>query len=509
VQLAAVNLAGCFGACDCMNRLRTIHADAVLAFGPFHYYVQRRLILHGERPLRVGSRALEILHLLLEHAGSVVSKETILARVWPATVVEEINLRVHIAALRRALADGKGGQRYIANIPQRGYSFVADVKLSEAAEVVPSGPSGEVLHNLPGRLSPIIGRDAVVDELVRKMPARRLLTLVGPGGMGKTTVALRVAELVLPHYQDGVYFIDLSALADPALVAAKVASTLGLTLPGEGAWCGLDRYLLDRHLLLVLDNCEHLIESCAALAEGLLMRAPHLTILATSREPLLTEGECVQRLAALSIPTPLSTTEVALACSAVRLFVTRVAAYRPGFVLREQDVAVVTAICRRLDGMPLALELAAAQVEVLGLRGLLGQLEHCLQLLIHGRRTAAPRHQSLRALLDWSYAMLSPLEQTVLQRMAVFKVALSLDKAVSFIACKQVDEAQVFEAITQLVAKSWLSVELIDSVVHYCLLNTSRAYALEKLGASDEYRQIQQRYARHRNMRVIQGHKLP
>lgn len=508
MQLAAVNLAGCFGACDCMNRLRTIHADAVLAFGPFHYYVQRRLILHGERPLRVGSRALEILHLLLEHAGSVVSKETILARVWPTTVVEEINLRVHIAALRRVLADGKGGQRYIANIPQRGYSFVADVKLSEAAEVGPAGPSGEALHNLPGRLSPIIGRDAVVDELVRKMPARRLLTLVGPGGMGKTTVALRVAELVLPHYQDGVYFIDLSALADPALVAAKVASTLGLTLPGEGAWCGLQRYLQQRHLLLVLDNCEHLIESCAALAEGLLMRAPRLAILATSREPLLTEGECVQRLAALSIPTPLSTIEVALACSAVRLFVTRVAAYRPGFVLREQDVAVVTAICRRLDGMPLALELAAAQVEVLGLRGLLGQLEHCLQLLTHGRRTAAPRHQSLRALLDWSYVLLSPLEQTVLQRLAVFKVALSLDKAVSFIACKQVDEAQVFEAITQLVAKSWLSVELIDSVVHYRLLNTSRAYALEKLVASDEYRQVQQRYARHRNMRVIQGHKL-
>lgn len=488
-----------------MNKFKTIHTDAVLAFGPFHYYVQRRLILHGERPLRVGSRALEILHLLLEHAGNVVSKETILARVWPTTVVEEINLRVHIAALRRALADGKGGQRYIANIPQRGYSFVADVQLSEAAEV---GPADEALHNLPGRLSPIIGRDAVVDELVRKMPARRLLTLVGPGGMGKTTVALRVAELVLPHYQDGVYFIDLSALADPALVAAKVASTLGLTLPGEGAWCGLDRYLLHRHLLLVLDNCEHLIESCAALAEGLLMRAPRLAILATSREPLLTEGECVQRLAALSIPAPLSTIEVALACSAVRLFVTRVAAYRPGFVLREQDVAVVTAICRRLDGMPLALELAAAQVEVLGLRGLLGQLEHCLQLLTHGRRTAAPRHQSLRALLDWSYALLSPLEQTVLQRLAVFKVALSLDKAVSFIACKQVDEAQVFEAITQLVAKSWLSVELIDSVVHYRLLNISRAYALEKLGASDEYGEIQQRYARHRNMRVIQGHKL-
>jgi predicted ATPase len=159
--------------------------------------------------------------------------------------------------------------------------------------------------------------------------------------------------------------------------------------------------------------------------------------------------------------------------------------------------------------MPLALEMAAAQVDVLGLHGLLDQLEHCLQLLIHGRRTAAPRHQSLRAVLDWSYDLLSPLEQTVLHRLAVFKVALSLDKAISFIACTAIDEAQVFEAITQLVAKSWLSVELIDSVVNYRLLNISRAYALEKLKANDEYRQIQQRYAQHRNMRVIQGQKLP
>jgi predicted ATPase len=416
---------------------------------------------------------------------------------------------VHIAALRRALADGKGGQRYIANIPQRGYSFVADVQLSDAAEGEASGPDGELLHNLPGRLSPIIGRDAVVDELVRKLPARRLLTLVGSAGMGKTTIALRVAELMLSHYEDGAYCVDFSGLTDPALVAARVASTLGVTLPNQGALCGLDRYLHPRQMLLVLDNCEHLIESCAALVEDLLRSAPRLTILATSREPLLTEGECVRRLEALTFPAvgTSTTSEMALACTAVRLFVTRVAAYRPGFVLRPQDVAVVTEICRRLDGMPLALELAAAQVEALGLHGLLGQLGHCLQLLTHGRRTATPRHQSLRAALDWSYDLLSPLEQTVLHRLAVFKVALSLDQAISFIACKAIDEARVFEAITQLVAKSWLAVDLIDSMVHYRLLNTARLYALEKLKASDEYRQIQQRYAQHRNMRVVQSHK--
>ncbi len=457
-----------------------------MEFGPFHYYVQRRLILQGDRPLRVGSRALDILHLLLEHAGNVVSKETILARVWPATVVEEINLRVHIAALRRALSDGKDGKHYIANVPQRGYSFVADVQLTHSDDSISDEPSYKLPHNLPGRLSPIVGRDAVVDELARKLPTRRLMTLVGAGGIGKTTVALRLAEMVLPHYRDGVYFIDLSGLFDPTLIAAKVASTLGLAPLCEHAPCDLGSSLNARQTLLVLDNCEHLIEHCAALVEGLLRSAPQLTILATSREPLLSDGECVQRLDALTIPPRSSTIEAVMGCSAVQLFVARLTAHLPGFVLHEQDVAVVIEICRRLDGMPLAIELATAQVGTLGLHGLLGQLEHCLQLLTHGRRTAASRHQSLRATLDWSYALLGPSEKTVLQRFSVFKSALSLDMALNLISGMQLDEAQVFEAITQLVAKSWLEVELVDSVVHYRLLNLSRAYALERLRDSHE-----------------------
>ncbi|MWV11722.1 AAA family ATPase [Pseudomonas sp. R-28-1W-6] len=492
-----------------MNRNRINHTDVVLLFGPFRYYVQRRQILNGDRPMRVGSRALDILHLLIEHAGSVVSKEALMARVWPTTVVEEINLRVHIAALRRALADGEGGQRYIANIPQRGYSFVADVQVGDTSEVVHAELAREAQHNLMGRLSPIVGREAVVDDLVRKLPTRRLLTLVGPGGVGKTTVALRVAELLLPHYEDGVYFIDLSTLVDPALIAAKVVSTLGLARLDDGARCGLARHLLSRHSLLVLDNCEHLIEGCAVLAEGLLMEAPRLTILATSREPLMAEAECVKRIEGLVVPPPeASNLEHVLDNSAVRLFVSLVLAHCPDFVLRQQDAPILIDICRQLDGLPLALELAASQVEVLGLNGLLNQLERLLELLTHGRRTAPARHQSLRAVLDWSYDLLSPLEQAVLRRFAVFKVAISLDNAVSFIVCEQINEAQVFEAITQLVSKSWLAVELVDSVVHYHLQNIARVYALEKLKAGEEYRDIQKRYAQQRNIRVIEGLKL-
>ncbi len=494
-----------------MNRLRKTYSDEVLRFGPFHYYVQRRLVVAGNRQLRMGSRALEILQVLLENAGSVVSKEAIIARVWPTTVVEDSNLRVHIAALRRALGDGQGGQRYIANIPLRGYSFVADVQPGEAADPEPLTHAESPHHNLPPRLSQVTGRDQIVNSLLQQLPVRRFMTVVGPGGVGKTSVALRTAELLLAHYRDGVRFIDLAALADPSLVAAKVASSLGLPVLGLQIVASLSLHLRNRHMLLVLDNCEHLIDSCAFLAEGLLKRVPGLAILATSREPLLAEGEFVQRLPALDIPSPWSApnAEEALAYSAVQLFVSRAAECQAGFTLRDRDVPAVAEICRRLDGMPLAIELAAAQVDGLGLPGLRTLLDNGAQLLMAGRRTALPRQRTLRAMLDWSHALLSPVERTVLQRLAVFKVAFTLCIAVRVIGCETLSESCIFEAITQLVAKSLLSVEIVNGMVHYRLLATTRAYALGKLRECGEFQALQERYARHRNIHVIVRDRAP
>lgn len=475
----------------CMNNLRDITSDAVLRFGPYAFHLRQRLILDGERPLRMGGRALEILQVLVERAGDVVSKDELIALVWPTSVVEEINLRVHIAALRRALGDGQNEQRYIVNIPQRGYSFIAPVQ--RELESTPMATVQKLQHNLPARLTPVTGRDSVVGSVVRQLPVRRFMTLVGPAGIGKTTVALRVAELLLQHYQDGVWLVDLATIDDPAQVVDHLTRTLELEVGTT-----LDA-LAQRHALLVLDNCEHLQARCRTLIEDLLVSAPRLSILATSREPLLAAGETVQCLPALAVPpaSALHSVSEVLGYSAVQLFVSRARARQQGFALREQDLKAVREICRRLDGLPLAIELAAAQIDALALVGLQAQLNNCFQLLTQGRRTAVPRHQTLKAALDWSYERLNLLEQIVLQRLAVFKMAFTLDAAIGVISCAVLLPSTLVEVVQGLALKSLLSLEQGSGVPRYRFLNTTRTYALEKLEHSGNLRTFEMRYARY------------
>lgn len=475
----------------CMNGIRNLHSETVLRFGPYVFHLGQRLVLEGDQPLRLGGRALDILQVLVEHAGSVVSKEALIAQVWPTSVVEEINLRVHIAALRRVFRDGQDGHCYIVNIPQRGYSFVAPVQ--QVSEITPI--SLDRVHvprqNLPARLTSVTGRDAVVGSLVRQLPLRRFMTLVGPCGIGKTTVALRVGELLLQHYRDGVWLVDLSTVDDPAQLVDHLTRTLqlnvGTPLQALGQW----------HALLVLDNCEHLLQPCRSLVEALLACAPRLSILATSREPLLATGEALLPLPPLVIP-PLSalrSIDEFMAYSAVQLFVSRARARQQGFTLREQDLKTVREICRRLDGLPLAIELAAAQIDALALVGLQAQLDNCFQLLTLGRRTAVPRHQTLKAALDWSYERLSPVEQTVLQRLAVFKSAFTLGSAMGVVSCATVRSAGLSRVMDSLVLKSLLSLEQRNGVSRFRFLNTTRRYALEKLELSGALRTVKMRYA--------------
>ncbi|NWA05955.1 ATP-binding protein [Pseudomonas gingeri] len=472
-----------------MNSLRQSHGATVLHFGNHAFHLGRRLVLAGDRPLRMGGRALDILQVLLEHAGEVVGKDELIARVWPNSVVEDINLRVHIAALRRALGDGQDGQRYIVNLPQRGYSFVAPVRHEH--EALPMAVDGlhPPRHNLPSRLTAVIGRDALVGSLVRQLPVRRCLTLVGPAGIGKTTLALRVAELLLEHYRDGVWMIDLSTIDDPAYLVDHLVQTLGL----QG---GLQA-LVPQQALLVLDNCEHLLESCRHLVEQLLLDSPRLAVLVTSREPLLAIGETVQRLPALTTPPASALGSVAevMGYSAVQLFVSRVRACQQGFVLRERDLVAVREICRRLDGLPLAIELAAAQIDALALVGVQAQLGNCCQLLTQGRRTAVSRHQSLKAALDWSYERLSADEQTLLQRLAVFKPGFTLDAVLAVCGCARLGLAQLLELVPRLAHKSLLAVTRRGGVTRYRFLNTTRGYALERLERSGQKAALERRHA--------------
>ncbi len=484
----------------CMSNLRDSNEDALLRFGPYAFHLRQRLILDGDRPLRMGGRALDILQVLVERAGNVVSKDELIALVWPTSVVEEINLRVHIAALRRALADGQGGHRYIVNIPQRGYRFIAPVQRVLEGTSVSIDTVHKHQHNLPVRLTSVTGRDSLVGGVVRQLPVRRFMTLVGPAGVGKTTVALRVAEQLLQHYRDGVWIIDLAAIDDPARVVEYLIQTLELNGGVEA--------LVPRHTLLVFDSCEHLLERCRTVVEALLVSAPRLSILATSREPLRAVGETVQRIPVLAVPpaSVLHSVADAMGYSAVQLFVSRVRARQQGFVLREQDLKVVREICRRLDGLPLAIELAATQIDALALVGLHAQLDNCFQVLTQGRRTAVPRHQTLKAALDWSYERLSPLEQTVLQRLAVFKIAFTLHAATSVINCAVLRPTGLVEVVERLAAKSLLSVEQGGEVPRYRFLNTTRAYALEKLEHSGKLRVFEGRYARYiRRARWVSG----
>jgi predicted ATPase/DNA-binding winged helix-turn-helix (wHTH) protein len=474
-----------------MNSIRDLHSDTVLRFGPYAFHLNQRLVLEGDQPLRLGGRALDILQVLVEHAGSVVSKEELIAQVWPRSVVEEINLRVHIAALRRAFRDGQNGHCYIVNIPQRGYSFVAPVQ--QASELTPISLENlhKPQHNLPARLTPVTGRDALVGSLVRQLPVRRFMTLVGPCGIGKTTVALRVGELLLQHYRDGVWLVDLATIDDPAQLVDHLTRTLGLnvgtTLEALGQW----------HALLILDNCEHLLERCRTLIEALLASAPRLSILVTSREPLRATGETLLPLPPLVVPpvSALRSIDEFMGYSAVQLFVSRARARQQGFALREQDLKAVREICRRLDGLPLAIELAAAQIDALALVGLQAQLDNCFQLLTQGRRTAVPRHQTLKAALDWSYERLSPAEQTVLQRLAVFKSAFTLDAAMGVVSCATLLPANLTGVMDSLVLKSLLSLEQGNGVSRFRFLNTTRSYALEKLEHSGALRSVEMRYA--------------
>ena len=470
-----------------------------LTFGPFRLLPQQRALLRAETPLRLGSRAREILFALVERAGEIVKKTELVARVWPDTIVEEGTLRVHIAALRKALGDGQPGQRYVENVTGHGYRFIAPVTRHDPTQPVSAaqGCGAEQPYNIPSPLTRMIGRESVVATLSARLPHRRFVTIVGPGGIGKTTVAAATADSLRAAYPDGVCFIDLASITDPLLISGTVASALGLATVAPNPLPRVLEFLKHRQMLIVLDSCEHVVEAAAALAEQLLGGAPNSHVVATSREPLRARSEWVLRLAPLELPPPAAarTAEEALAFSAIELFAERAMASLDTFELQDADVPLVVDICCRLDGLPLAIELAAARVDLFGVHGLAARLDDRLGLLTRGRRTAVPRHQTLRATLDWSYELLSHLEQTVLRRIAVFAGTFDARSAGAVVGDDEVRAPEMLDVLTNLAAKSLLVIPVSGEQVLYRLLDTSRAYALGKLEDSHERVAIKRRHA--------------
>ena len=466
--------------------------EETFAFGSFRLIPAQRVLFEDGKPLRLGGRALDILISLVESAGETIGKDQLIARTWPDTVVDEGALRVHVAALRKALGEGRAGKRYIANIQGRGYSFIAPVTREQRQPTNGAAVRG----NLPSSLTRIVGRDDIIAALTTQLARRRFLTIVGPGGIGKTTVAIAVAETLRTSYRDGVWFVALASLADPDLVPSSLGAVLGISLPRVNPVFGLTAWLRDKHALIVLDSCEHVIGAAAALAEAVLKTAPRVHILATSREPLRAEGEQLHRLPSLEVP-PASgnlAPDDALRYSAVQLFADRAMA-TDGFSLADADVSAVLEICRRLDGVPLALELAAARVDAFGVKGLAARLDDRFAVLTKGRRTALPRHQTLRAAIDWSYDLLPEIEQVVFRRLAVFRGSFTMEAAAAVAVDERIKAADVIEGVVNLVGKSLIMTDLGGNITYFRLLDTTRSYALDKLTDRGEAEQAARRHA--------------
>jgi predicted ATPase/DNA-binding winged helix-turn-helix (wHTH) protein len=465
------------------------------SFGSFRLIPEQQLLVEGEKPVNLGARGLELLQVLVEHTGEVVSKDELIVRIWPDTRVSESNLKVQIAALRRALGEGRAGDRYIATVSGRGYRFVAPVERHGASHARTGTAARE--HNLPLGWSPPLGRNDIIDALLCELPVRRFITIAGPGGIGKTTVALALANVLVGSYRDGVWLVELAALRDPNLVPSAIASALGL--PAEEGAKALPFILSHRSMLIVLDCCEHLVDAVASIAEDIVSGAPELHVIATSREPLRAKGETVRRLGPLATPLdggPLTVAE-AIRFPAIQLFVERAATVRQDFELNESNVKVVAEICRRLDGIALAIELAARRTDAFAASELLSLLKDRFQLLTHGRRTDLPRHQTLAAAIDWSYELLPERERVVLCRLSVFVGAFVLDSAIAVVSDGNESQTNIAADIGNLVAKSLISVEASGQSVQYRLLDSMRAYARQKLEHSGEAVALLRRHAQH------------
>jgi len=476
-------------------------AAVTYRFGAFEVDVAAYELRHQGSRLPLARQPMDLLLLLLERRQELVAREDIAKRLWSPDVFTDLDagIRTAILKIRQVLGESRESVRFVETVPGKGYRFVVPV------EVIPQSPAREPSelmaasarrfdthgHNLPADLTSFVGRRRELLELPGMLTSSRLLSLTGAGGVGKTRLALRLARNLVNEFRDGVWLIDLAPLSLPDLVPQTIATALGIR---EGAHRSARDVLLDtlreRELLLVLDTCEHLIESCAELVEVLLGGAPALRIVATSREALGVSGEVVHRVPSLSLPEALtSVPDELIASEATQLFVERASAVDPAFTATSHNASVIARLCRRLDGIPLAIELAAARIAVLSPEQIEARLQDRFRLLTGGARRAVARQRTLEATVDWSYQLLSDAERRLLSRLSVFPATWSLEAAEYVCGGDGISKHDVLDLLSRLVGKSVVAVDReFAGARRYRLLETVRQYARERLvqsGAAD------------------------
>jgi predicted ATPase/DNA-binding winged helix-turn-helix (wHTH) protein len=460
-----------------------------IRFNPFRLDPANQRLYRGERAIPLRPKSFAVLTYLVERAGTLVTKHELLDAVWPSTAVSDTVLKTSIREIREALGDVADTPRFVETAHRSGYRFIAEL----------------MANNLPLEITALIGRDREVGLIKRLLQTSRLLTLTGPGGVGKTRLALRAAGDLMSAARDGVSWIELAAHSDPLLVPQAVASALDVReQPNRGLIGSLQQQLRTKDLIVVLDNCEHLIDACAELAHRLLRTCPDVRILATSREPLGVSEECVWTVPPLSYPDPRQLPPHAelLSYDAVRLFVERATAARPDFELTDQNARCVAKICDRLDGIPLAIELAAPRLRALTIEHIAERLSDSFQVLARRHRTELPRHQTLRATIDWSYGLLSPDERRLFNSLAVFAGGWTVAGAMTVCnpssgASDERDEDEFLDVLIRLVDKSLVVAgEQTARERRYRMLETVRQYAREKLDETEDAVLIHQRHAR-------------
>lgn len=463
----------------------------MIPIGRLELDVDMREVRYSGERLHLASRAVEILTTLACARGRLVTKHELLNRVWPDTVVEESNIQVHVCALRKALGSDR---ELIVTVPGRGYQLAVQAHVPQGT---PDTAQEHARLSFPPYVSGLIGRDAALVDIAALLRDVPTLTLVGAGGIGKTSLAIHAARRIADHFHDGVRFVELGALSDPGQALVAVAEACNLDFSGgvvTAARIGVA--LGDTQCLLVLDNAEHLIDVVAGLVESLVAHCGQLRVLVTSREPLRVEAESIFRVQPLEVPLAGAPLEELLSLSAVQLFLCRAKALQLNVGADAESIQVVAELCRRLDGIPLAIELAAARAEVLGVEGVYSRLDDRLRVLTGGHRTALPRHQTLRATFDWSYGLLEPHARKIFRRLGIFPGAFTFESMCAVVTDLDIDIASVISGIGELAAKSLLNVERHGPVACYRLPESTRAYAMDKLQDEGEVRRITARHTR-------------